>query len=163
MVYIVQLDKSYLRHQPKYFRDSWRGQQYMVFGIIDTVTKKCLIECVPNNAKETLIPIIEEHVHQGSMIYTDGLATYRCLSEKGFVHTSCNHSEGEYVAPDGTNTNTIESLWYNMKTKFKIMRDTRESMLLLHLHEFQYRWNHKFYRDLFDLFLQDISNYYPCR
>ena len=134
-----------------------------VYGIIDSVTKKCLIECVPNNARETLIPIIVEHVEQGSKIYTDGLATYKCLSQKGYIHSFCNHSSGEYVAEDGTNTNTIENLWCNLKAKFKCMRGTRQEMLPLHLDEFQYRWNRKYDSDLFELFMQDISYYYPCR
>ena len=30
MVSVVQLDESYIGHQPKYFRGAWRGQQYMV-------------------------------------------------------------------------------------------------------------------------------------
>ena len=101
----------------------------MTFGIIDTVTKKCLIEVVPNCSKEVLLPIIQKHVVPGSTIYTDGLATNRCLSNKGHTHTTCNHSEGEYVPPDGTNTNTTENLWSNLKATFKVMRGTRESML----------------------------------
>ena len=42
------------------------------------------------------------------------------------------------------------------------MHDTRESMLPLHLDEFQYRWNRKFDGDLFELFLKDIAHFYHC-
>ena len=59
MVSVVQLDESYLGHQPKYFRGAWRGQQYMIFGIIDTESKKCLIEEVPNSSEDVLLPIIK--------------------------------------------------------------------------------------------------------
>ena len=103
MVSVVQLDESYLGHQPKYFRGAWCGQQYMIFGIIDTESKKCLIEVVPNCSKEVLLPIITKHVEPGSTIFTNGLATYKCLEKEGFIHSTCNHSEGEYVAQDGTN------------------------------------------------------------
>ena len=120
-VSIVQIDESYLGHQPKYFRGAWRGQQYMIFGIIDTVTKKCLIEIVPNCSKDELLPIIRKHIEPGSTIFTDGLSTYKCLDKEGYKHSACNHSEGEYVAPDGTNTNSIENLWCNLKSKFKMM------------------------------------------
>ena len=75
--------------------------------------QKCLVEVVPNCSKEVLLLIIKKHVQPGSMIFTDGLAAYKCLEDKGFVHSTCNHSEGEYVAPDGTNTNSIENLWSN--------------------------------------------------
>ena len=68
----------------------------------------------------------------------DRLATYKCLNAEGYIHSTCNHSEGEYVAPDGTNMNTIENLWCNLKAKFKIMSGMRESMLPLHLDKFQY-------------------------
>ena len=78
-VSIVQLDKSYLGHQPIYFHGAWHGEQNMIFGIIETVTKKCVIKIVPNCSRDVLMPIIHKHVHQGSTIYTDGLSTYRIL------------------------------------------------------------------------------------
>ena len=58
---IVHLDDSFLGHIPKYFIGAWRGQQYILFGIIDTTTKKCVVEVVPDAKRETLLPIIQRH------------------------------------------------------------------------------------------------------
>ena len=88
---------------------------------------------------------------------------YKCLGNLGYVHTSCNHSIGEYVAPGGTNTNAIENLWCNMKSKFKQMRGSCESQMPLHLDEFQYGWNRKSDGNIFDLFLEDIAKFYNCK
>jgi hypothetical protein len=37
---IVELDESFLGHRRKYNRGAFRGQQYIIFGILDRNTKK---------------------------------------------------------------------------------------------------------------------------
>ena len=157
---IVHLDESYLGHRPKYFHCSWRGQQYILFGIIDTVTKKCIIELVPDAKHDTLIPIIRKHVPHGMTIYTDGAKMYQCLEEIGYVHETVIHSD-EFVTEQGIHTNNIQNLWVNVKSKFKSMRGSCQSNIPFHLDEFIYRWNRKFDGDFFTLFLRDVARFYP--
>ena len=158
-VSIVQMDESFIGHQPKYFRGAWRGQQYMLFGIIDTITKKCVIEFVPNKSHDSLLPIIKRYVPIGSTVHTDSMVSYDILGRLGYNHRTVNHTV-EYVAFDGTHTNNIENLWVNMKSKFKSMRGTRESTMALHIDEFQYRWNRKKDGDIFELFIEDVARFY---
>ena len=160
-VSVVEMDEAYIGHKRKYHRGAFRGHQYCLFGIIDSETKKCIVEIVPNRQRDTLLPIIRRYVPLGSVINTDSARAYHCLNEVGYQHSMCNHSQGEYVAPDGTHTNTIENLWSHLKSTFKQMRGTRESMIPLHVDEFMYRWNRKFDGDIYDLFIQDIALFYP--
>ena len=88
---------------------------------------------------------------------------YTCLEQVGYEHYTVNHSTGEYVAPDGTHTNTIENLWANIKVHFKKMRGTKPQHIPLHLDEFMYRWNRKFDGDIYEIFLEDIARFYPVR
>ena len=43
----------------------------ILFGMIDTVTKKCIVYLVDNCKGVTLWPLIEKHCKKGSMIYSD--------------------------------------------------------------------------------------------
>ena len=138
------MDEAFIGHKRKYNRGAFRGNQYILFGIIDTETKKCIVQIVPNRERATLLPIIRTHVPLGTIIHTDSARVYHCLEDVGYEHYMVNHSTGEYVAPDGTHTNTIENLWSHIKVHFKQMRGTKESMLPIHLDEFIYRWNRKF-------------------
>ena len=155
------MDEAYIGHKRKYNRGAWRGNQYLLFGIIDCTTRKCVVQIVPNRARETLLPLIRTHVPNGTTIHTDSARVYHCLNDIGYDHSMCNHSQGEYVAPDGTHTNTIENLWSVLKAKFKQMRGTKQQHLPLYIDEFMYRWNRKFDGDIYDIFIKDINRFYP--
>ena len=136
------------------------GQQYILFGIIDTVTKKCIVEIVPDAKRDTLLPIIQRHIPQGSIIYSDGARIYSCLEQVGYQHSVVIHSE-TFVTEAGIHTNSIENLWSNIKAKFKTMRGSNENTIPFHLDEFIYRWNRKYDGDFVPLFFRDIARFYP--
>ena len=56
-------------------------------------TKNCRFEMVPNRTKATLWPILEKNIDLNTIIFSDGWAAYKGLSEKFDRHHYCNHSK----------------------------------------------------------------------
>jgi transposase-like protein len=51
-------------------------------------------------------PIFKRHVHNGSIAHTDGAPAYAKIAEWGdYRHKSVNHSKGEFVRYEGTESN----------------------------------------------------------
>lgn len=73
-------------------------------------------KAVPVNRtnRETLVPLIQQHVESGSIICTDEHVAYRRLSELGYTHHTVAHGVGQYVK-DCAYTNSIESIWAVLK------------------------------------------------
>lgn len=69
---------------------------------------------VKNRNKETLTNIIRDHVHPGSIIYTDCWKGYSDL-KKYFIHETVNHSKSFVNPLNGVHTNTIEGYWSILK------------------------------------------------
>lgn len=159
---IVQIDECFMGGKLKYHRGNpqGRGSQQVIFGMIDTQTKKCVVNIVPNRKKETLIPIIQKHVTPGATIYSDEAATYKCLRQKGFVHRTVKHKT-EFKSATGVHTNIIENLWSNLKYINKKRKGMARQIVPLVLDEFLYRWNRKLDGEMFTLFIEDIARYYP--
>ena len=71
----------------------------------------------PNNkrTKEALWPIIEENIAKDTLIFSDGLQSYKKLHEIGYTHKWVNHKK-HYVDPDdrSLHTNKIEGFWYKV-------------------------------------------------
>ena len=64
----------------------------------------------------TLIPFVEDHVEQGSTVYTDDASAYGALPTvlNQYLHETVAHSRGEYVRGEA-HTNGIESVWAVLK------------------------------------------------
>jgi transposase-like protein len=65
----------------------------------------------------TLLPLIQQYIAGGSIIFSDCWKVYCKISdlEEVYRHSTVNHSK-RYKAADCTHTNTIESCW---NAKFK--------------------------------------------
>jgi transposase-like protein len=63
---------------------------------------------VPSNRQHTLSDKVREHVEPGSVVYTDGLASYRKLRHT-YTHHIIDHAY-EYVRGH-VHTNNIEAFW----------------------------------------------------
>lgn len=123
-----------------------------VFGIVDKKTGNLLLKCVPNRKKETLLPIIKQHVSPTATVHHDDFSSYRKLEDAGFSHGAVNHSR-EFKSVDGVCTNTIEGVWGLVKNRIRSMHGIREEHLQGVLDEFMYRHRepnvyHKLIRDL---------------
>ena len=63
--------------------------------------------------RNTLHRAIERHVEPGSEIHTDEWTAYRGLHR--FYHRHVNHSRGQYVGAGDIHTNSVESMWAQLK------------------------------------------------
>ena len=159
---VVQIDETFIRGKLKYERGDRkkRTKPSIIFGIIDTTSKQCMIRLVPDRTRDTLLPIIARYVKLGTTIFSDEARMYFTLNQHGYVHRTVKHKE-EYKAADGTHTNSIENLWSHLKSKSKQMFGFTSENFPLHLDEFVYKFNKKDSPNMFETFIKDVGNYYP--
>lgn len=84
--------------------------------------RRCALRIVPNRRAATLLPLIAEAVHVGSIIVTDGHAAYPGIVGWGFAHSKVNHSaspDRAWVNEEGNSTNSVESFWSIVKRLLK--------------------------------------------
>jgi transposase-like protein len=86
-----------------------------------------MTKVVPNVAKKTLQPIIEENVLDGATVHSDELVSYKGLKKAGYNHQTVNHGAKEYVVGD-THVNGLENFWKHLKGS---IRST-------HIHDFDF-------------------------
>lgn len=93
--------------------------------------------------------VLREHVSNDSALMTDNAAYYDYIGNrfKG-GHRTTNHSRREYAKPDGTHSNTAESVFSLLK---RGIVGTWHSVSKHHLHrylsEVEFRWNSRFLKD----------------
>ena len=156
----VEIDESKWGYKRKYNRGRLVKEGIWIFGIIERGTGKvALFTCSGRSAGE-FIPKINRVVLPGTSIMSDEWAAYRSLSEKGYHHTTNNHTENFVDPVTGCHTQTIEGFWANSKVHFKEMHGIKVSQLPAHLDESKFRWNNK-KEDMFTLMLRKIAQFYP--
>lgn len=116
-----------------------------VFGMKERFSDKVYFQIVQNRTKEVLLDIIDKHVEDESLIYSDEWRSYRNIQEmkdKNLKHKTVNHSKF-FVNPKDRNTHTqnIESLWRAAKQKFKAMNGVDRMYLDSYLTEFIWRYS----------------------
>lgn len=111
---IVQVDEALLGrrkyHRGRKMRGTW------VLGMI-AEDGEARFEVVADRSAATLTKVILKHVSPGSIILTDEWRAYSGLRRLGYGHRTVNHSV-EFVSPDGTHTQQIESQWRALRRKF---------------------------------------------
>lgn len=156
---IVEIDETKLGAKRKYNRGRANpGLDMWVFGGIDRVSKRAFVRAVNNRTRDTLLPIILDNIAPNSIIYSDTWAPYFTLKDHGYQHLMVNHTN-EFVATNGCCTNTIESLWGEIKAELKIRRGFNAEQVGGFLDEFMYRkeFNHE---DIFEKLLEHIAFFY---
>ena len=117
-----------------------------MFGMVDTSNTPSLgyMEIVPQRNAATLLPIIQQHVVNGSTVYSDQWAAYNQVAMVPGVagHATVNHSINFVDPITGVHTQNVESYWNRVKTKFKRMKGVSSNQLALHLDEFMWRERH---------------------
>ena len=112
----------------------------------------------------TLLPIIQQHVRPGTIIWGDEWAAYRRVQQLPAVtqHATVNHSI-EFVNPvTGVHTQHVESYWNRVKIKFKRMRGVQDTMLSSYLDEYMWRERHgKTGSTAMNSLFRDIAQRYP--
>ena len=110
------------------------------------------------------VPIVQQHVANGSVVWSDEWAGYNRIASLPNVssHGVVNHSLKFVNSTTGVHTQNVESYWNCVKIRLKRMRGCHESQLSSYLDEFMYR--ERFGRtanQLFNSIILDIVQQYP--
>jgi len=147
----VECDETYLGNSRRYFgRKRKRGRgadKRPVFGIIER-GGAVVAKVVPNCQRDTLLPIIKEHVEEGSEVFTDEFSVYATLGDEGYKHDTVNHGSGQYVKyrDDGekVHTNEMEGFWSYPKNAIKgVHRGVSDRHLQGYVNEYAFRQSHR--------------------
>jgi transposase-like protein len=159
--HVVQIDESMFGKKRKYHQGRGGFNGRWVFGMVDVVSKACYLQVVPIRNADTLMAIIVERALPGTTIWSDGWRAYRGLRAAGFGHEVVNHTL-QYVRADGMNTNTIEGLWANCKSRLKSMRGTSRTLMPTYLDQYMYERQCRVDgKNVFFAVIEDIATFYP--
>ncbi len=124
-----------------------------VFGMVERseiLNKKGEIEfmsyvraiIVPKTDRATLESAIGQFVADGSTIYTDELNSYSHLSDLGYNHQVCHHSESQFVCEGVVSTNNIEGFWSHFRRMITgCYHNITDEHLQSYIDEACFRWN----------------------
>ncbi|XP_017492738.1 PREDICTED: uncharacterized protein LOC108380853, partial [Rhagoletis zephyria] len=117
---VVQIDES--KFGKRKFNKGNINLNRWIMSLIEDGSEDLRLVVCPENVRsaEVLIPLIQKHVVEGSIIRTDFWRAYDCLPDFGYEHQKVNHSDPDnpFVAPYGTHTQRIESPWRVVKRFF---------------------------------------------
>ena len=118
---------------------------------------------VQKRDKETLIPLIVEHVNCGTTIITDCWKAYSDITKHDFTHLTVNHSYN-FVDPNtGAHTQLIENTWWCIKRTLPATY-TRNNNFYNFLVEYMWRRHHfKHSKNLFQAFVQDCISMFNIK
>lgn len=151
---IVEIDESKFGKR-KHNRGHRVDGVWVVGGVERTEERRVFAETVSDRSAETLLDVIRRHVRPGSIIITDLWRGYSAIeSNLGLEHRTVNHSV-EFVAEDGSHTNTIEGTWCGIK--FRVSPRNRnnndmENCLL------EFIWRRKNHDDLWNGLVEAFKN-----
>lgn len=112
-----------------------------VFGVLKR-GGNVYVEVVENCSRESLMPIIQGKIFEGSTIYTDGWRGYNGLILNGYDHYRIFHSENEF-ARGKSHVNGIESFWSFAKRRLNQFHGIASHKFFLHIKECEWRFNNR--------------------
>ena len=132
-----------------------------MFGMVDTSHQPALgyMELVQRRDAATLLPIIQAHASNGTIIHSDQWSAYSQVSSLPNVggHQTVNHSITFVDPATGTHTQNIELYWSRAKRKLKTMKGCHASQLASYLDEFM--WRERFGQTKVDAFRNIASTF----
>jgi transposase-like protein len=155
----VEMDETYMGGKRKGVRGrppAGDPKKKCVVGMVER--KGRVVAMVANDAtRETLHGIAKERTLPKSTVFTDELASYDGLEDKGYTHRRINHSAGVYVVGD-IHTNTIEGFWSLVKRGLGgVYHSVGTGYLQSYLNEYSFRYNRRDQGNLiFDSILERV-------
>ncbi|XP_077967707.1 uncharacterized protein LOC144421954 [Styela clava] len=161
MDHVVAIDETHLARRKPATNGQGRPVKAMwLFGGIDLTTKELFVEIIPpevGSTKEMMEQLIVNHIADGTTIWSDMFLSYNDIENlgRGYTHRAINHSY-MYVTPEGHHTQNIESIWADVKRKFKRMNGAPRHLIPSYLDE--YLWKRQYPKnEHFDRMLEAIS------
>ncbi|XP_039255553.2 uncharacterized protein LOC120332381 [Styela clava] len=158
----VSIDETQIvRRNASSNRGSRPVKALWLLGGVESSSKKLFLELVPEETGRTaptMLRLIAKNVARGTRIWTDQFPSYNKLEQMGmgYIHETVNHSI-EYVSPMGVHTNEIESLWGEIKKRFRAMNGVARHMVQSYLDEWV--WKRQFTKSrYFSEILRAIAN-----
>lgn len=157
----VEMDETYVGGRLREFKGHGKGaylaNKTTVFGMVERggiVRAKV----VPNERRETLLPIIKSNVMFGSTVSTDSARAYKTLNQNWYNHGAVNHDIDQWKNGIFC-TNAIEGFWAHLK---KGLKSTHVYVSPQHLQkyvgEFSFRYNNRHEpAAMFDRLVRQIS------
>lgn len=138
----VELDETYVGGKRSGTRGRGAYGKSIVFGAVERGGN--LNGYVVKNAKaNTLMPIINNTVMPGTLIYTDEFRTYRRLTGNNFPHKTVQHGLKQWACGDA-HTNNIEGFWSQLKRGILGTHIwVSEKHLQHYVDEFAFRYNQR--------------------
>lgn len=155
---IVEIDEAKFGKR-KYNRGR-RIEGKWVFGGIERDTKKVFLVPVENRTSETLLTVIKQWIHPGTIIVSDCWKSYDVLQSEGFIHLRINHSL-QFVDPDDAmiHTQNIERTWRDVCGA--IPRYGRKELYFIgYLAEFLFK-RQFYFTDVHNFFIETSKLYPP--
>jgi hypothetical protein len=143
----VEIDEAHIAKR-KYSRGRVLiSEHYWILGMICRETRESRLVRVDNRDRETLFPIIQQHVECGSNIMTDGAAVYRTIRTLGYASHNFVIHKYYFVDPQDReiHSNTIERHWRSLKDS---LPGKRMDKIDIYVVEFMYR--EKFFKAPYD-------------
>jgi transposase-like protein len=151
---IVEVDESKFGKR-KYHRGHSVEGVWIFGGVERTEERKLFLVQVEDRTAETLLALIERHIHPGSIIYSDLWRGYARIEEDlQMRHYTVNHSVGFVDQDTGVHTNIIEGTWSGVKRKVPVRNRTKG---LIDEHLLEFIWRRKNKDDLWNGFLDALK------
>lgn len=148
----VEMDETYVggRRRPRYTGEVRTGrpgpddkEKTPVFGMVQRRGRVVAL-ATPSVKSATLLPIVQERILPGTMIYSDEFRGYDPLTQMGYSHQRIRHSARVYVAGD-VHTNTMEGFWSLVKRGIDgVYHSVSKKHLQGYLNEYVWRYNQRF-------------------
>lgn len=157
---IVEIDECQLvrrkHHVGRLVKEQW------IFGGIDRNSRKVFFVPVKDRSAKTLIACIIDNINPGSVIMSDMWRSYGGISQlsQAYVHATVNHSENFVDPVTFACTNTIESVWQELKNKHRERYGTHRPHLYSYISEFLWKYENKERR--FETLIEHICSLYQC-
>ena len=120
---------------------AFREAKPTVLGMVER-GGRVRLRVIPSRRGPALSREVRANVNPSSIIFTDDWQAYKPLKREFLDHRVINHSAGQYV--EGDHTNTIEGFFGNLKTGMRgAYKKVSRRYLQSYLDEYAWRYNHR--------------------
>lgn len=143
---VVQADELYVgganENRPSHKKVNYAKGEKDKTAVLGVMQQNGVVKTavLPNTQEETIKPLIKKMVQAGSILITDGLATYVKVAGD-YLHVVIQHQEGEY-GRGAFSTNRLEGFWaFVRRSLYGIYHCVSAAHLQRYCDENAYRYN----------------------